>query len=179
MSHPWIWALGLPLIGACQNPEAQAEALIATMQSDTTDLTLITQADTSGWRESCAVLDAAAQSSDSDSLWARYRLISADVQAHVPGGALFAIQSYIGIADSIPQRKEAALALFSAAVTFEEKLGDRPRAIQVLTLLVDRYPATLMAETALAYRDVLVFENEQSLLEKIHEWQTSESPQTP
>jgi len=49
----------------------------------------------------------------------------------------------------------------------------------VLTMLVDRYPGTQMAQTALAYRDVLVFENDESLLDKIHEWQTQESPQTP
>ena len=112
-------------------------------------------------------------------LASRYQMISADIQASVPGGALYAIRTYFQVADSLPNRQEGALALFSAAVTFEEKLSDRGRAIQVLTMLVDRYPGTHMAETALAYRDVLVFENDESLLDKIHEWQTQESPPTP
>lgn len=44
---------------------------------------------------------------------------------------------------------------------------------------MDRYPGTQMAETARSYRDVLLFENDESLLDKIHSWQTNEEPQEP
>jgi hypothetical protein len=64
-------------------------------------------------------------------------------------------------------------------VTFDEKLGDRSRAVQALSMLMDRYPGTQMAETARSYRDVLLFENDESLLDKIHSWQTNEEPQEP
>jgi hypothetical protein len=175
----WTWALSLPLWIACQNPEAEAEALIEAMQSDTSDLADATMQDTSGWRETYAVFEAAAESVESDSLWARYRLIAGDVQSQVPGGALFAIQTYLEVADSLRRRKEGALALFSVAVTFDEKLGDRSRAVQALSMLMDRYPGTQMAETARSYRDVLLFENDESLLDKIHSWQTNEEPQEP
>ncbi|NDA06527.1 MAG: hypothetical protein EBZ21_02035 [Flavobacteriia bacterium] len=163
---------------ACSNPQEEAERLIDAM-GETAQAGGDVVVDTSGWQQKWTVLQAAANSTDQDSLWARYQMISADIQASVPGGALYAIRTYFQVADSLPSRQEGALALFSAAVTFEEKLSDRGRAIQVLTMLVDRYPGTHMAETALAYRDVLVFENDESLLDKIHEWQTQESPPTP
>lgn len=163
---------------ACSHPQEEAErvidAMVATAEAGGEAL-----ADTSGWRLKLNTLQAAANASHEDSLWARYQMVSADVQASVPGGALYAIRTYFQVADSLPNRQEGALALFSAAVTFEEKLADRARAIQVLSMLIDRFPKTQMAETASAYRDVLVFENEESLLDKIHQWQTQESPQTP
>ena len=152
---------------ACSNPQEEAERLIDAM-GETAQAGGDAVVDTSGWQQKWTVLQAAANSTDQDSLWARYQMISADIQASVPGGALYAIRTYFQVADSLPSRQEGALALFSAAVTFEEKLSDRGRAIQVLTMLVDRYPGTHMAETALAYRDVLVFENDESLLDKIH-----------
>lgn len=163
---------------ACSHPQEEAERVIESLVA-TAELGSEALADTSGWRLKLNTLQAAANASNEDSLWARYQMVSADVQASVPGGALYAIRTYFQVADSLPDRQEGALALFSAAVTFEEKLSDRGRAIQVLTMLVDRYPGTQMAQTALAYRDVLVFENDESLLDKIHEWQTQESPQTP
>ncbi len=46
-------------------------------------------------------------------------------------------------------------------------------------MLVDRCHQERKWRKRLAYRDVLVFENDESLLDKIHEWQTQESPQTP
>ncbi|MEK9829821.1 MAG: hypothetical protein VW420_03200 [Schleiferiaceae bacterium] len=163
---------------ACSNPQKEAELLIDAMV-ESAEAGGEALADTSGWQGKLNTLQAAANSAEQDSLWARYQMVSADVQASVPGGALYAIRTYFQVADSLPDRQEGALALLSAAVTFEEKLSDRGRAIQVLTMLVDRYPGTQMAQTALAYRDVLVFENDESLLDKIHEWQTQESPQTP
>lgn len=178
MKRNVLWLACLVALVACSNPQEEAEGVIEAL-SEAAETGGEAATDTAGWRVKLNTLQAAATAVDEDSLWARYQMVSGDVQASVPGGALFAIQTYFRVADSLTDRREGALALFSAAVTFEEKLGDRARAIQVLSLLVDRYPGTQMAETALAYRDVLIFETNESLLDKVHQWQTQESPQTP
>ena len=178
MKRLTLWALGFLGVLSCTQPQEEAEGVIQAL-TEAAEAGGDASSDTTGWRVKLNTLQEAANSVDEDSLWARYQMVSGDVQASVPGGALYAIRTYFTVADSLLEKREGALALFSAAVTFEEKLGDRARAVQVLSLLIDRYPGTQMAETAMAYRDVLVFETNESLLDKVHQWQNQEPPQTP
>jgi hypothetical protein len=161
--------IGLMGLTSCQDPIARAEEAIDDLfVSNEAQGVLV--ADTAGWKDLLRTFEGAAEVAPNDSLWARYTLISGDVQAQVPGGALYAIRTYMSVHDSLQGQWEGALALFAAAQVWEEKLHDRPRAIQTLTMLWDAYPNTSIAQTALAYRDVLTFENDSSLLEKIHQW---------
>jgi hypothetical protein len=72
---------------ACSNPQEEAELLIDAMV-ESAEAGGEALADTSGWQGKLNTLQAAANSADQDSLWARYQMVSADVQASVPGGAL-------------------------------------------------------------------------------------------
>ncbi len=179
MKKLFLFITALTVLAACQRPAEEAEAAIESLLADVSNPLSLTLEDTTGWRNTLSVLERASASVESDSLWARYTLVSADVQAQLPGGALYAIRSYIAVFDSLPQRVEGALGLLGAAMVFEEKLEDHGRAIQTLTMLTDAYPNTAIARTAMELRDVITFETEASLLDKIHQWEAQELPQQP
>ncbi|MDG1253076.1 MAG: hypothetical protein P8N56_05290 [Schleiferiaceae bacterium] len=169
----------LVAISACQGPAEEAEAAIEMLLADASNPLSLTLEDTSGWRSTLSLIERASASVESDSLWARYTLVSADVQAQIPGGALYAVRNYLSVYDSLPKRVEGALGLLGAAIVFEEKLQDHGRAIQTLTILTDAYPNTAISRTAMELRDVITFETEASLLDKIHQWKAQDLPQQP
>jgi len=173
--------LGVFLFAACSDSEQvvspdseayleNAEAKIQEIAAR--DFTEVT--DTTGWKQDVEILQKGADHANNDSLWARYQLLSADLQAEVPGAALYAIRTYIHVADSLVGQDKGALALYCAAITFDTKLGDAPRAIQVLTRIMDEYPNSDYSREAEKYLNVLLFETEESLLEKIHQWENQE-----
>ena len=143
----------------CQEPHSKSEKIISE------------SSDTANFYENLIILESSASSSLNDSLWVRYMLASGDYQAQIPGRALFAIRNYMAIYDSLPDRQEAALALFASAITFGEELDDYPRAIKTLGILTNDYPETKYAKRGLEYREMLIFGKDSSLLEKIHKWQ--------
>ncbi len=160
----------------CNRAHNKAEKLLNTILLDS-EKSIKSPQDTIFWKNKLNIFSDAADCSESDSLWARYTMLSGDLQATIPGRALFAIRSYMTLHDSIPSSSQAAMALFSAALVFEQQLNDSPRAVQTLTLLIDTYPKTNFADRASKYRDMLIFGNDSILLEKIHTWQeTSQSP---
>ncbi len=143
----------------CQKSHSKSEKIIST------------SSDTLNFKENLIILESAASSSMNDSLWVRYMLASGDYQAQIPGRALFAIRNYMAIYDSLPSRPEAPLSLFTSAIVFGEELADYPRAIKTLGILIDTYPETNYAKRGSEYREMLIFGEDSSLLEKIHKWQ--------
>tara|TARA_B100000497_G_C7692253_1_gene421331 strand:+ start:1271 stop:1762 length:492 start_codon:yes stop_codon:yes gene_type:complete len=117
------------------------------------------------------IFERAAKKSSSDSLWVRYKMASADLQAQIPGRALFSIRNYMQVYDSVPNRQEAPISLLSAAIVFEEELNDQIRSLKTIKVLLDNYPNTKIAFRAEKYRDLVAMGNDSLVLEKIHTWQ--------
>ena len=145
---------------SCKNDISQAEKIITTNESFL------------DYQNKLEIFERAAKKSKSDSLWSRYKMASADLQAQIPGRALFSIRNYMDVFDSLPYRQEAAISLLSAAVICEDELNDQTRALKTIQLLLDNYPNTKIAFRAEKYRDLVAMGNDSLVLEKIHNWQT-------
>ena len=84
-------------------------------------------------------LEAAADETQNDSLWARYQLAAGDLEAQIPSRALYAIRHYMRVFDSLPET-QGPRALFAVATAFDINLNDRIRAAQAYELFTQRYP---------------------------------------
>ena len=160
MRKRYLFLLTVILGMSCKNDISQAEKIITTNESFL------------DYQNKLEIFERAAIKSKSDSLWSRYKMASGDLQAQIPGRALFSIRNYMDVFDSLPHRQEAAISLLSAAVVFEDELNDQTRALKTIQLLLDNYPNTKIAFRAEKYRDLVAMGNDSLVLEKIHNWQT-------